>query len=110
MTAGKGIIHTEEITTEQHIHILQVWLALPPEKRSVQPYWQQTLLPDVPTLKNENYEICVYSGSSNGLTSPLQNHTPLTVVDFRVNVQHTVRQEIPGNGIADGNHLIGGPY
>src|SRR3546814_492870 len=97
MTAGKGIIHTEEITAEQHVHILQVWLALPPERRWAQPYWQQILLPEVPTLKGENQEIRVYSGSSNGLTAPLKNHTPLTVVDFRVDINQTVRQEIPGH-------------
>src|SRR5690606_23629729 len=32
MTAGKGIIHTEEITSEQKLRMLQVWLVLPPEK------------------------------------------------------------------------------
>lgn len=97
MTAGKGIIHTEEITSEQHIHILQVWLALPPEKRWAQPFWQKILLEDVPTLKTDRYEIRVYSGSSNGLTSPLKNHTPLILVDFRMNADQTVTQELPAH-------------
>jgi redox-sensitive bicupin YhaK (pirin superfamily) len=101
MTAGKGIVHTEEISSEQNLHILQVWLALPPEKRWIQPFWQKILLEDVPAIKNDNYQILVYSGSSNGLTSPLMNHTPLTLVDFRMKADQAVVQELPSvqNGL-----------
>lgn len=97
MTAGKGIVHTEEITSEQNIHILQVWLALPPDKRWATPSWQKILLENVPTIKNDQYEILVYSGSSNGLVSPLKNHTPLTVVDFKIKSNQTVVQQLPAN-------------
>lgn len=95
MTAGKGIIHTEEITSEQNLHILQVWLALPPEKRWAKPFWQKINLEDVPTIRNENYRILLYSGKSNGLISPLKNHTPLTLVDFKIKANHSVSQELP---------------
>lgn len=97
MTAGKGIVHTEEITSEQDVHILQVWLALPPEKRWIQPSWQKILLKDVPTLKNDGYEIRVYSGSSNGLTSPVKNYTPLTLVEVRTSNNQTIVQELPAS-------------
>jgi len=72
MTAGKGIIHTEEITSKQKLRMLQVWLVLPPEKRYAQPFLQRMLLEDVPKIKTDTYEIRVYSGSSNGLISPLK--------------------------------------
>ena len=72
MTAGKGIIHTEEITSKQQLRILQVWLVLPPEKRYAQPFLQKILLEDVPKIKTSDYEIRVYSGSSNGVQSPLK--------------------------------------
>lgn len=101
MTAGKGIIHTEEITSEQNLHILQVWLVLPPEKRWAEPQLQRILLENVPTIKNENFEIRVYSGSSNGLTSPVQNHTPLTLVEYKMNSNQNIVQELPSeyNGL-----------
>lgn len=101
MTAGKGIIHTEEITSEQNLHILQVWLVLPPEKRWAEPKLQRILLENVPTIKNENFEIRVYSGSSNGLTSPVQNHTPLTLVEYKMNSNQNIVQELPSeyNGL-----------
>jgi redox-sensitive bicupin YhaK (pirin superfamily) len=97
MTAGKGIIHTEEITSEQKLRMLQVWLVLPPEKRYVQPFLQKILLEDVPKIKTDEHEIRVYSGSSNGLTSPLKNHTPFTLVDFRLDNRAVVTQEIPSH-------------
>jgi redox-sensitive bicupin YhaK (pirin superfamily) len=97
MTAGKGIVHTEEITSEQNLHILQVWLALPPEKRWTKPFWQKIELEDVPTIQTENYKILVYSGTSNGLVSPLKNHTPLTLVDFKIKANQSVSQELPTN-------------
>src|SRR5690554_1143862 len=97
MTAGKGIIHTEEITSKQQLRILQVWLVLPPEKRYAQPFLQKVLLEDVPKIKTDGYEIRVYSGSSNGLTSPLQSHTPFTLVDFRLGDHAVVTQEIPSH-------------
>lgn len=97
MTAGKGIVHTEEITTEQNLHILQVWLALPPEQRWTQPFWQKLEAENVPVLKNEKVEIRVYSGKSNGLESPLKNYTPLTVVEFKMENQQRISQEIPAD-------------
>ena len=97
MTAGKGIIHTEEITSKQKLRMLQVWLVLPPEKRYAQPFLQKILLEDVPKIKTDTYEIRVYSGSSNGLISPLKNHTPFTLVDFRLDNRAVVSQEIPSH-------------
>lgn len=95
MTAGKGIVHTEEITSRTKLRILQVWLALSPEKRNAQPFLQRILLDDVPKKKTAGHEIRVYSGSSNGLTSPLINQTPFTLVDFRLEKNATVNQELP---------------
>ena len=97
MTAGKGIIHTEEITSKQKLRMLQVWLVLPPEKRYAQPFLQRMLLEEVPKIKTDTYEIRVYSGSSNGLTSPLKNHTPFTLVDFRLEEKAVVTQETPSH-------------
>lgn len=97
MTAGKGIIHTEEITSKQKLRMLQVWLVLPPEKRYAQPFLQRMLLEEVPKIKTDTYEIRVYSGNSNGLISPLKNHTPFTLVDFRLEEKAVVTQEIPSH-------------
>lgn len=113
MTAGKGIIHTEEIKTKTDMRILQLWLALPPEQRWAEPFHQEILAEDTPTLRTDKAEIRVYSGASNGLTSPMINRTPLTLVDFRVNKNAEVSQELPGsyNGfiyVVDGSVWVSG--
>jgi len=96
MTAGKGVVHTEEITTPKHLRILQLWLALPPELRWTEPFVQRMEPDAVPTINTEKSKIRVYSGTSNGVTSPLQNRTPLTLVDFALNAHAEVGQAIPG--------------
>jgi len=95
MTAGKGIIHTEEITSRQKLRILQIWLVLPPDKRYTQPFLQKLLLENVPKIITDASEIRIYSGSSNGLHSPLKNLTPFTLIDFRLSKSAIVKQEIP---------------
>ena len=97
MTAGKGIVHTEEITAKTHMRILQLWLVLPPEQRWAEPFHQEILLENVPTLKTAHSEIRVYSGASNGLTSPLKNQTPFTLVDFQLKGNTTVSQQLPAS-------------
>lgn len=95
MTAGKGIIHTEEITDPTNVRILQLWLALPPEQRWAEPRWQKILVDEVPTHRVDGAEVRVYSGSSHGLTSPIQNHTPFTLLDVHLGVGSTVTLEVP---------------
>lgn len=97
MTAGSGIVHTESITGPTQLQILQLWITLPPEKRWTQPRWQELLLDDVPAIKTGKQEIRVYSGTSAGLTSPLQNHTPFTLVDFRLGAHTRFIQELPAS-------------
>src|SRR5690606_37771224 len=97
MTAGKGIIHTEEITSKQKLRLLQVWLVLPPEKRYAEPFLQKILLEEVPKIKTDTYEIRVDSGNSNRLTSPVKTHTTFTLVDFGLEEKAVVTQHIPSH-------------
>lgn len=95
MTAGSGIIHTEEISARTRLRILQLWLVLPPEKRWIQPSWQLLPADAVPVLENAHMKLRLYSGSSHGLVSPLQNHTPFTLAEFRLNAAAEAEQELP---------------
>jgi quercetin 2,3-dioxygenase len=97
MTAGSGIVHTEEINTKVSMRILQLWLVLPKEKRWAKPKWQELLLSGVPVKKEHGSEIRVYSGSSSGITGPIQNETPATIVDFKLQAGYEVIQEIPSS-------------
>jgi redox-sensitive bicupin YhaK (pirin superfamily) len=97
MTAGSGIVHTEEIDTKVKMRILQLWLVLPKAKRWATPKWQELHLANVPIKKEGGNEIRVYSGSSQGLTAPTQNETPTTIVDFHLTAGSEVVQEIPAS-------------
>lgn len=100
LTAGKGVVHTEEITSEQKLRILQVWLALPPERRWVKPFWQKIALENVPHLQTNDLELLVYSGQSNGLKAPLYNNTPLTLLDIKLSDHGSVTQQLPADHTA----------
>lgn len=112
MTAGKGIVHTEEITERTQMRILQLWLVLPPDKRWDQPFWQKLTAASVPVFHHDGSNIRVYSGSSQGLVSPLINRTPLTLVDYQITAGSRFVQEIEASHKAfvyalEGDLLIG---
>jgi len=97
MTAGSGIVHTEEINKKVKLRILQLWLVLPKNRRWAPPKWQELHLHNVPIKKEGETEIRVYSGTSLGMTAPTQNETPTTIVDFNLEPGFEVVQEIPAN-------------
>ncbi len=97
MTAGSGIIHTEEIRQAVKLRILQLWLVLPKAQRWTKPKWQELHLDNVPVKKDGNSEIRVYSGTGMGMQAPTHNETPTTVVDFKLEQGYEVVQELPGN-------------
>lgn len=97
MTAGSGIIHTETIEGKLSMRLLQLWLNLPKKDRWVSPRVQDLPLAKVPTLTQDGAAIKVYSGSLAGLTSPIQNYTPLLIADIRLQPSATTVQHIPAS-------------
>lgn len=95
MTAGSGIIHTEEIRSKVKMRILQLWLVLPKNKRWTKPKWQELSLANVPVMKDGGTEVRVYSGSSMGMTAPIQNETATILVDFHLSPGYEIIQELP---------------
>ncbi len=112
MTAGKGVIHSEEMKEKVQVRILQLWVSLPVESRWTEPFLQSIDIENVPTLINPDSEIRVYSGSAYGLVSPLKNNTPITIVDFKLDKNATTTQQIPSsyNGfvfVIEGSVFVG---
>ncbi|MDO9374393.1 MAG: pirin-like C-terminal cupin domain-containing protein [Ferruginibacter sp.] len=97
MTAGSGIVHTEEIRHRVKMRILQLWLVLPKLKRRMEPRWQELHLNNVPVKRDGKNEIRVYSGTSMGMTAPTMNETPTILVDFTLEPGHEVIQELQGH-------------
>ncbi|QDK82547.1 pirin family protein [Spirosoma sp. KCTC 42546] len=95
MTAGSGVIHTETIEREANMRLLQLWLTLPKKDRWATPRVQDIPLNHVPRVTNESVDIKVYSGSLAGVTSPVQNYTPLILADIWLAPHASTVQYIP---------------
>lgn len=96
MTAGSGVIHTEAIKRETQMRLLQLWLTLPKKDRWAPPRVQDIPFNHVPSVTDGSVDIKVYSGSLAGVTSPVQNYTPLILADIRLAPHTATLQYIPG--------------
>ncbi|AUD00779.1 pirin family protein [Spirosoma pollinicola] len=97
MTAGSGIIHTETIEGKASMRLLQLWLNLPKKDRWATPRVQDLPLEKVPTATHQGTTIKVYSGSLAGMTSPIQNYTPLILADIHLQPGTTTVQHLPAS-------------
>jgi len=97
MTAGSGIVHTETIEKKTKLRMLQLWLALPKKDRWATPRVQDLPLEHVPALNGNGVAIKLYSGSLAGLTSPIQNYSPMIVADITIEAGVSTVQQIPAN-------------
>ena len=79
------------------MRLLQLWLNLPKKDRWTTPRVQDLPLEHVPALVQDGVEIKLYSGSLAGLTSPMQNYTPMIVADISLEAGATTVQQIPAN-------------
>ena len=59
MTAGSGVVHTETITKQTKLRILQLWLNLPKKDRWAQPRVQKLPAEHVPSVENNGVKVSV---------------------------------------------------
>ena len=97
MTAGSGIIHTETINRPTKMRLLQLWLNLPKKDRWAAPRLQDVPLEHVPQIDENGVAISLYSGALAGLSSPLQNYTPLILADIKLEPGVATILQLPAN-------------
>jgi redox-sensitive bicupin YhaK (pirin superfamily) len=96
MTAGRGVIHSEDIRVPTgHARVLQLWVTLPETDRAVAPHVQIVRGADAPVHRAPGVEARVYSGATHGLQSPTRNHVPVTFLDVRLDQGATYEQSLP---------------
>ncbi|ENV52501.1 pirin family protein [Acinetobacter junii] len=94
MTAGRGISHTEVAPdTETQMHAAQLWIALPDNKRNMEPNFEH--YPELPVVVKDQVEFTVLVGDFLNTLSPVQVHTPLVGVDLTA--QADTKTRIPLN-------------
>lgn len=95
LTAGSGIVHTEEIKSHVKLRVLQLWFQLPQHKMWIEPKWQKLPLESTPIKKLGNAEMRIYSGSAFGHTSPILNEVPIQILHFTLSPNDEVTADIP---------------
>jgi redox-sensitive bicupin YhaK (pirin superfamily) len=113
MTAGRGIIHGEDVMTKGKVRLLQLWLTLPKEQRWTKPGFQTIHASAVPVRREAGIAVRIYSGASGSLRSTTRNHVPVTLVEITMDSHQSIDQELPAsyNGFAyiiDGSVEVGG--
>lgn len=112
MTAGKGIMHTEDPAVGDTVRSLQLWVNLPSAKKMTEPRYQNMRAQDMPVRQEEGATVRVFSGSSMGVMAATKNYVPVTMVELNVEAGVTVKQDLPGsyNGflyIVEGQGMFG---
>lgn len=95
MTAGSGVVHTETIDRPTKMRLLQLWLNLPKKDRWAPPRLQDITKGHAPHLFENGVDIRLYSGELAGLTSPVQNYTPMILADITMQAGITTVQQLP---------------
>jgi redox-sensitive bicupin YhaK (pirin superfamily) len=96
MTAGRGVIHSEEAGPDG-AHSLQLWINLPSKSKMVEPRYQDLRGAEMPVRRENGAVLRVFSGSSGGVTVPTLNHTPVTMVEMRLEAGTSVMQDVPSS-------------
>ena len=97
MTAGRGIVHSEmPIQTDGLARGFQLWLNLPKEKKLTEPAYQDIHAEQIPILKEVFGTVKVISGEYNGTIGPGKSHTPVLIMDIRLNPESEISIPVMG--------------
>ncbi|WP_421612165.1 pirin family protein [Agrobacterium tumefaciens] len=97
MTAGSGIVHSEDAQVSTGMRLFQLWLVLPERERNVAPRVQILRRDEMPIHRGNGFEATVYSGRSAGIIAPTKNAVPVTLVDIRLEAEAEFEQMLPSS-------------
>jgi redox-sensitive bicupin YhaK (pirin superfamily) len=97
MTAGRGLVHSEDPMEGETVHSLQLWVNLPGVKKMAEPRYQDLHAADMPVRTEEGALVRVFAGSSAGIAAPTLQHWPVTYVEIVMEAGAAVTQDLPGS-------------
>ena len=81
MTAGVGIVHTEDsLPDDPNLHAAQLWIALPPEQAAMAPAFDH--YPTLPRWVQDGVEVTLLAGHYGDWEAPTRIYTPLLGMDL----------------------------
>jgi redox-sensitive bicupin YhaK (pirin superfamily) len=86
MTAGSGIVHSERTAVERraqgdHIHGLQMWVALPAAKEEIEAAFAHHAVEEFPTVRDNGKTVRVAVGELYGARSPVKTTSETMFAD-----------------------------
>ena len=125
MTAGRGIIHSEEPhedfqKTGGLMHGFQIWVNLPAKDKMMEPRYQEIPSSQSPTIEKNGVWARVVAGQCMGIDSQIDTVIPITYIHLKMSPGSSLIQpinlglncmlylfngsvEISGKGVKDGN-------
>ena len=104
MTAASGILHKEYHETEFSkkggtLHMIQLWVNLPKDKKMIEPKYQTLLKSEMGILKLDDNqgEISIISGEVNGVKGPADTFTDINIYNVTLNNNGRVLLNEPSN-------------
>jgi hypothetical protein len=89
MTAGRGIVHSERTaperrTSEDHLHGLQMWVALPANSEEMAPDFTHYAVEQFPVVRDNGKTVRVVVGATYGERSPVNTTSDTLFADVHL--------------------------
>lgn len=99
MTAGRGIIHSEEPHEEfrrtgGRTHGFQIWVNLPAEHKMMAPRYQEIPATESPVIQDGGIWARVIAGECMGISSSIDTVIPITLIHVRMEEGSVLTQNI----------------
>jgi hypothetical protein len=120
MTAGSGVIHSEEPSKEfqqtgGRLHGVQLWVNLPKRDKMIRPHYQEIPAEKIPSAATPDGKVAVLvlAGESLGARAVIETRTPIFYLDFMLKpggrvVQPVARDFNAFAYVIDGPVVFGG--
>ena len=104
MTAASGILHKEYHEKEFSksggvLHMIQLWVNLPKEKKRIEPKYQALLKEDMRKIKLDDHqgEISIIAGEVNGVKGPASTFTKMNIYNVSLSSEGKVTLKEPSH-------------
>ncbi len=102
MTAGRGIIHSEEPHEDFQksggvMHGFQIWVNLPSKHKMMAPRYQEITANDSPTVEKNGVWARVIAGECMGVSSSIDTVIPITLIHVKMEEDAQLYQKFNSN-------------